>query len=214
MFRDDPECSGMIRNVPGCSMFLVLSTPKVLREFSKVMQTLDCVSGLHNCLEFFKSTSCLDDEVEWLNLSLLSNRSCRPIHKFPRIFGTFGIFRDVQKVFPWLFWLSVVFSSLFPWNMTQFYARNNSVQRFPPSKTKERRKERSANWRMLVKWSKRLRNLFPRHLPLQESFKFSTSVIQNRCIFTAKIREISRVFELSRNLWLKFRRFFENVRNL
>ena len=98
-------CSGMFRNVPGCSMFLVLSTPRVLGEFSKVMQTLDCVSGLHNCLEFFKSTSCLDDEVEWLNLSLLSNRSCGPIHKYPHIFGTFGIFRDVRKVFPWPFWL-------------------------------------------------------------------------------------------------------------
>ena len=28
MFRDVPRCSGMFRNVPGCSMFRVLSTPK------------------------------------------------------------------------------------------------------------------------------------------------------------------------------------------
>ena len=27
MFRDVSECSGMFRNVPGCSMFRILSTP-------------------------------------------------------------------------------------------------------------------------------------------------------------------------------------------
>ena len=32
MFRDVPECPGMFRNVPGCSMFLVLSTPSWVLE--------------------------------------------------------------------------------------------------------------------------------------------------------------------------------------
>ena len=34
-----------------------------LGEFSKVMQTLDCVSGLHNCLEFSQPPSCLDEAM-------------------------------------------------------------------------------------------------------------------------------------------------------
>ena len=29
MFRDVPGCSGMFRNVPECSMFWVLSTPRL-----------------------------------------------------------------------------------------------------------------------------------------------------------------------------------------
>ena len=34
-----------------------------LGEFSKVMQTLDCVSGLHNCLEFSQPPSCLNEAI-------------------------------------------------------------------------------------------------------------------------------------------------------
>ena len=34
-----------------------------LGEFSKVMQTLDYASGLHNCLEFSQPSSCLDEAM-------------------------------------------------------------------------------------------------------------------------------------------------------
>ena len=34
-----------------------------MREFSKVMQTLDYVSGLHSCLEFSQLSSCLDEAM-------------------------------------------------------------------------------------------------------------------------------------------------------
>ena len=34
-----------------------------LEEFSTVMQILDCVSGLHNCLEFSQLPSFLDEAV-------------------------------------------------------------------------------------------------------------------------------------------------------
>ena len=39
-----------------------------LGEFSKVMQILDYVSSLHNCLEFSKPTSCLDEAMCFLFL--------------------------------------------------------------------------------------------------------------------------------------------------
>ena len=34
-----------------------------LEEFSTVMQTLDCFSGLHKCLEFSQLHSCLDEAM-------------------------------------------------------------------------------------------------------------------------------------------------------
>ena len=34
-----------------------------MEEFSKVMQTLDYVPGLHNCLEFSQPSSCLDEAI-------------------------------------------------------------------------------------------------------------------------------------------------------
>ena len=33
-------------------------------EFETVMQTLDCVSGLHNRLEFSQPSSCLDEAMQ------------------------------------------------------------------------------------------------------------------------------------------------------
>ena len=44
-------------------MFTELQSLGGLGEFSKVIQTLDFFSGLHNCLEFSQPTSCLDDYV-------------------------------------------------------------------------------------------------------------------------------------------------------
>ena len=39
-------------------------TLEVLGKFSTVMQTLDFILGLHNCLEFFQSLSCLYQAME------------------------------------------------------------------------------------------------------------------------------------------------------
>ena len=41
-------------------------TPEGLGEFSKV-QTRDVVDGLHNCLEFYQPSSCLDEAVIMIN---------------------------------------------------------------------------------------------------------------------------------------------------
>ena len=45
MFRDVPGCSGMFRNVPECSMFLVLSTPEENSQYfikNQNIETLHC----------------------------------------------------------------------------------------------------------------------------------------------------------------------------
>ena len=46
-----------------CVYMRVLPLRGGLGEFSKVMQTLDYVSGLHNCLEFSQPSSCLDEAM-------------------------------------------------------------------------------------------------------------------------------------------------------
>ena len=43
-----------------------------LGEFLKVMQTLEYVSGLHNCLKFSQLSPCLDEAMQtWKSADLL-----------------------------------------------------------------------------------------------------------------------------------------------
>jgi len=42
---------------------LTLASSSGLREFSKFMQTLNYVSGVHDCLEFSQPPSCLGEAM-------------------------------------------------------------------------------------------------------------------------------------------------------
>ena len=57
MFRDVPGCSGMFRNVPECSMFLVLSTTNhysgnILQSFLHLLKA----KNVNNCIETTPNT--------------------------------------------------------------------------------------------------------------------------------------------------------------
>ena len=44
-------------------VYIASSNTRELEEFPKVMQTLDVVEGLHNCVEFSQPSSCLDEAM-------------------------------------------------------------------------------------------------------------------------------------------------------
>ena len=46
MFRDVPRCSGMFQNVPGCSIFRVLSTPSLCHQTPTEAGARDYSEGL------------------------------------------------------------------------------------------------------------------------------------------------------------------------
>ena len=45
------------------TVYIASSKHSGLGEFSKVIQTRDVVEALHNCLEFYQPSSCLDEAM-------------------------------------------------------------------------------------------------------------------------------------------------------
>ena len=69
--RADTSLQGKLALDPRISRYLQYLVCVILFIFSTVMQTLDFVSGLHNCLEFSQPLGCLYQDTQTQGKSFL-----------------------------------------------------------------------------------------------------------------------------------------------